>query len=158
MSDDSTRDGAGRWLVPPKSPGRPRGPSAAEQMQLYLEPHRREILDKAISLAKAGDPVSLRLILDRISPIPKQDSERVHVPGLKEASTFSAKCEAVITAVADGVVSAEAGERVLRLLDVYRKAHETDALEARIATLEGRRPGPAAPADTAGTDDISDIC
>ena len=119
-----------------KSPGRPRGPSAAEQVRVLIEPHKEEIIAKAVELAKKGDPVSLRLCLERLAPTPRPEAEKVHVPGLADAKTFAGKCNAVIHAVSTGDISAEAGERVLRLLDVYRKAHETDDLARRLAATE----------------------
>lgn len=149
MNDDNesttgtevVRDAAGRWLVPPKG-GRPKGQSQATLVRTLIEPHRTELIDKALSIvrdstsdahAKIG---ALRLLLERLAPLPKHDSERIEVPGLQHAETFTEKCQAVIAAVADGTISAEAGERVLRLLDVYRKAVAHDELEQRIKALE----------------------
>jgi hypothetical protein len=123
----------------PKSPGRARGPTEAQLIRTLLEPHRDALVAKAVELAKAGDPQAMRLCLERLGPAPKQDAERVHVPGLADEQTFAGKCDAVIRAVSTGEISAEAGERVLRLLDVFRKAHETDDLARRIEVLEGRR-------------------
>ena len=165
MTSDVAPDGrdtlSGR-LLPGHSvrPLKRGGPSRAEVVALYLEPHAREILDRALQLAKQGDPHSMKLILERLAPIPKGDAERVQVPGLRDAASFAEKCHAVIAAVSDGSISAEAGERVLRLLDVFRRAHETDALEARIAAIEASRVKPtvemldAAPAS--GSADAAD--
>lgn len=143
MSDGEViRDEAGRWLKPPKG-GRPKGRSQSELVRVLIEPHRQALIDRAFEISKAGDlhaaSGAIRILLERLAPAPKQESERVEVPGLADAPTFAAKCEAVLAAVACGDISAEAGERVLRLLDVYRKAHETDALERRIADLEAGR-------------------
>lgn len=124
--------------------GRPRGRSQATMVRELLEPHRVELVERALELTKSTDPFAaangLRICLERLAPAPRQEAEKIEVPGLAEAKTFTEKCNVVIAAVADGAISAEAGERVLRLLDVYRKAHETDILERRIAALEAEQP------------------
>lgn len=133
------------------------GPSEAELIRKKLAPHREAILDKVIDLALQGDPRSAELAMKYLAPPAKPDSERIAVPGLATAVTFAEKCTAVISAVSDGSISAEAGERVLRLLDVYRKAHETDALEARIAMLETQRTVTTAPTVPADVVDINNL-
>lgn len=134
-------------------PGRPKGPSASERVAAYLEPHMQEILDKAIELAKQGDPASQRLIMERYSPAPKQTSESVSIPGFASAETLQEKAEAVLVAAASGACSAEAAERLLRVLDTYSKAIKADELEARIQALEGRRPRVIEPDDA----DVADL-
>lgn len=126
--------------------GRPKGKSQSELVRHLIEPHREALITRALELTKSDDPFAaanaLRICLERLAPAPKQESEKVEIPGLAQAATFAGKCDAVIRAVSEGEISAEAGERVLRLLDVYRKAHETDELQRRIAALEagGRQP------------------
>jgi hypothetical protein len=137
------RDSHGRLLpgtAAPPGAGRPRGLSQADKVRYLLEPHREELIGRALALTKSEDPFAsanaLRICLERLAPAPKQEAEKIEVPGLAEATTFTAKCDAVLAAVATGEISAEAGERVLRLLDVYRRAHETDNLARRIELLE----------------------
>lgn len=146
-----TREENGRWLTPPKSPGRPRGPSAAERVQAYIEPHMQAILDKAIELAKLGDPASMKLLAERYAPSPKQDSERVTIPGFSNAATLAEKADSVMAAAAAGHCSAEAAERLLRVLDIYSRAVLHTEYEERLNALEaGIRP--TLPAPTANDD------
>lgn len=135
------RGPGGRWIVPPRG-GRKPGPSQAELVRKLIEPARTELVEKALSLVRDEkvDPHAkigaLRLLLERLAPQPKHESERIEVPGMAEAPTFGAKCQAVIAAVAGGGISAEAGERALRLLDTFRKAVAHDELTVRIEALE----------------------
>lgn len=140
------RDERGRLLPGTKGlpgAGRRTGLSHAEKVRILLEPHREALIGRALSLTQSPDPFAaanaLRICLERLAPAPKQEAEKIEVPGLAEAATFTDKCTAVINAVAAGEISAEAGERVLRLLDVYRRAHETDSLARRVAALESQR-------------------
>lgn len=144
--DSPTRGADGKFLAGAKSAnpaGRPRGLSHSEKVRVLLEPHRETLIERSLALTQSDDPhasvQALKLCLQRLAPIPKDEAERVYVPGLSGAATFSEKCEAVIKAVADGDISAEAGERLLRLLDIYRRALAHDELERRVAALEGRK-------------------
>lgn len=147
------RDPNGRWVVPPKG-GRPKGTSQATLVRQLIEPHRQELIDKALAItrdatsdahAKIG---ALRLLLERLAPMPKHEAEKVQIDGLADAPSFSEKAACVVRAVADGHCSAEYGEKVLRLLDLVRKAHETDELARRIEALErGQRARTVEPDD-----------
>ena len=161
MTDDAVpiRDERGRLLPGAKleGAGRKPGTSQADLVRKLIEPHRESLIDRAIDIA-LKDPDShaaaraLELVLSRLAPTPRQEAEKVQVEGLAEATTFAGKCDAIITAVANGDISAEAGERVLKLLDIYRKAHETDDLAKRIAALEIGKHGVVIEARPPGSD------
>lgn len=125
-----------------KSPGRPVGPSRAERLAEAIDPHIPEILQKAIELAKLGDPHSMKLVLERFAPIAKQDGERVVVDGFASAPTLELKAQAVMAAVANGQVTAEAGERLLRTLDAYARVVVADDHEKRLQAIEASRAAP----------------
>ncbi len=61
------------------------------------------------------------------------------VPGLKEAATLQEKATAILAAVADGEISAEAGDRLLRMLDTYGKAVVLDEHERRLQAMKAAR-------------------
>lgn len=124
-----------------KSPGRPPGPSRAELIAEYIEPHRIAILDKAIALAKQGDPASMKLMLERLAPTPKQDSERVTIPGFSEAATLQEKAEAVLAAAANGHCSADAAQKLLSVLNMYANAITATDHEKRLRAIEAGRAG-----------------
>lgn len=142
ISSDTDREEGGRFVEghAVKSPGRPRGPSESEKIRALLEPKKEAVIRKLVELAEAGDPVSIRLVLERLAPVPRPEAEKVVVPGLKEAGTLQAKATAILSAVADGQISAEAGDRLLRMLDTYGKAVVLDEHERRLQAIENRRP------------------
>lgn len=119
-----------------KSPGRPKGPSAAEQVRTLIEPHKAEIIAKAVELAKLGDAASIKLCLERLAPVPRPEDEKVVVPGLTEAPTLQAKATAILAAVAHGQISAAAGDKLLRMLDTYGKCVVLDEHERRLQEHE----------------------
>lgn len=151
MADGVERDAVGRWVTPPKSPGRPVGPSHADLVRARIEPHYEQILDKAIELAKAGDPQSMKLCLERFAPAPRPEAEKVLVPGLRDAPTLKGKALAIVHAAAAGQISAEAADRLLTMLNTYARAVEVDDGVKRLKGIEKGQPfAPAA--DDDGTD------
>lgn len=119
-----------------KSPGRPRGPSASEMIREMLLPHQPELVAKVVELAKLGDPAALKLCLERLAPTPRQEAEKIIIPGLAHAPTIQGKCDSILAAVADGHISTEAGERALRMISTYLAAAVATDHEARLAALE----------------------
>lgn len=141
--NDKDRDNAG--LFKPGHSikgGRTPGPSRGERLAEAIEPHIPEIVAKAIELAKLGDPASMKLVLERFAPIAKQDGERVVVDGFASAPTLELKAQAVMIAVANGQVTAEAGERLLRTLDAYARVVVADDHEKRLQAIEAGRGAP----------------
>lgn len=122
--------------------GRTSGPSRAERLAESIEPHIPKIIAKALELAALGDPASMKLVLERYAPIAKQDAERVIVDGFATAPTLELKAQAVMIAVANGHVTAEAGERLLRTLDAYARVVVADDHEKRLRAIEAGRSAP----------------
>jgi hypothetical protein len=134
---ETTRNEQGLFITPPKSPGRPRGPSPSDQVRKLLEPHREALINKAVAMALEGDPQQMRLCLERLAPAPKQEAEKVIVPGLASAPTLQGKSIAILAAVAEGQISAEAGDKLLRMLESFGKAVVLDEHDKRMRLVEG---------------------
>lgn len=103
--------------------------------------HLPEVLERLASDAKAGDPQALRLYMQHAITQERPDAERVLVPGLAAAQTLQEKADCVLAAVAASHCSAEAGEKLLRLIDTYGKAVVMSNHEARLAAIEGAQRG-----------------
>jgi hypothetical protein len=131
------RDERGHWL-PGHAPkgGRPKGVTRAERAAQFLEPHAQEALKRCLEHALSGDAQMMKLILDRVAPIPRAEGERVVVPGLAEARNVSDKARAIVAAVADGSITTEAGRSVLQMLDVLARATKLDEIERRLKAIE----------------------
>jgi hypothetical protein len=155
------RDEGGRFLpgASTPSPGRPRALSHADKLRLLLEPEREALIGDLLKLTKSENQFvavnALRICFERLAPAPKNEAEKVEVRALANAVTLHDKCEAIISAVAAGEISAEAGERLLRMIDVYRKAAALDDIERKLdAILKGKG---AVLIPSAPVDDLSDI-
>lgn len=137
------RDARGRWITPPKSPGRPALPTRSERLRAALEPHEKDLVDRLIGLSKGDDPHAaaraIELALRYIAAPAKPEGQAIVIDGLATAATLRDKAACVVVAVASGQITPEAGEKVLRMLDVLGRAAKLDDFESRIAALEGRR-------------------
>src|SRR5690606_20622233 len=98
---------------------------------------------KAIESAKAGDLVAIKLILDRMAPVPKERTVKFDLPQINSAADLPAAVLAIMGSVAGGELGPSEGSQVVSLLEQYRRHAETAELAERIAKLEearGRKP------------------
>lgn len=132
------RDGKGQLVQGHKS-GRPPGQTETERVRALIKPHREGIINALLAAVKEKRDVrAAELLLDRLVPKPRPVAERVHVPGMREASTLAGKVTAVLAAIAAGEVSADSGRAVLAALADAARIVTATELEDRIARLEGK--------------------
>lgn len=153
-SKDVPRTEDGRWLVPPK--GRPRGTGEVEKIRKYLEPRKQAVLDKLAELAEAGDGKAQDTFLRYFSPGARQEDERVRVEGFASAPTLQEKASAVMVAIAEGSISAAAGQKLLQGLELYTRVITAGDLEQRLQALERGAPKPIGTIDNATGDLLPD--
>lgn len=126
-----------RWK--PGESGNPKGRvPGVEKIRHLLDPHREQLVAKAVELALAGDSVALRLCLDRIAPPPKAEAPPVVIPGLAEARSMSDKARVILNATGEGIISPDAAATLLGAIANASKIIETEELAQRIAALEVR--------------------
>lgn len=118
--------------------GRTPGPSRAERIATFLEPHLEETLTKLADLAKLGDPRSAELLLKYLAPVARPEDERVNVPGFANAPSLEGRSAAVMAAIANGEVSATAGQRLLAALETHVRIVSAHELEQRVQALESK--------------------
>jgi hypothetical protein len=92
--------------------------------------------DKALDAAQVK---SAEILLNRLCAPARAAGERVVVPGMRDAETLAEKCDAVLKAIADGEISADAGRSVLSALSDAVRILQVSELEARLRKLEGKR-------------------
>jgi Family of unknown function (DUF5681) len=118
--------------------GRPKGSRnkatlIAEQL---LGGSGEEIVSKAIDMAKAGNPVALRLCIERLVPTRKGNVVEFELPRIEKAQDLAAAAAAVIEAAAQGKLSLAEARDFMHLLELQRSAIETVDLAIRIEVLE----------------------
>jgi Family of unknown function (DUF5681) len=95
-----------------------------------------------IKAARGGDVAAIRLVLERVAPLPRNRPVQFDMPGIMAPSDIVTALGAVAEAVAAGELSPEEGAAVAGILEAQRRAVETVEMEARIAALEQSREAP----------------
>ena len=90
-------------------------------------------------MAKEGNPVALRLCLERLLP-PRKDRPIIFaLPQLEGAEDVPQALKAILEAVARGEITPGEGQTLAAIVDGYRKGLETADLDGRVAALEKER-------------------
>jgi hypothetical protein len=142
--------------LPGNPSGRAGSTSQPTQTRVLIEPNRRSIIARAPRLMRSTNgrdaAAGINILLGLLSPIPSPEREKVNLPGLAIAVSLREKCDVIIAGVAQGSISAEAAEKLLKLVDLYRSAITADNHEYRLRRLEGKD----VPAERVA-DDCSDL-
>ncbi len=120
--------------------GKPKGTRhrVTQAAEALLEGEAEAITRKAIELAKAGDTVALRLVLERILPPRKGRPVDLRLPAVKQVADLLVACEAVTAAMANGEITPDEAATVVSVMEVVRKSIETVDLERRLSALEAQ--------------------
>jgi hypothetical protein len=118
--------------------GRPRGAlnrtTVAAQALLDSEAHA--LTRKAVELAQAGNPVALRLCLERLLPPRKDRPVTLKLPQVRDVQDIPVALGAIVKAVAQGNLTPGEGQAMAAMLEAYRKGIELTDIEARLVALE----------------------
>ena len=123
------------WRFQPGNPGRRPGVrnKATIAAMALLEGETEAITRKAVELAKAGDTVALKLVLERL--LPKSRAVRIDLP-MRTLEDLDQAGETVREALAEGAVTLDEVRSLAGLLEARRRLIETTELERRLAALE----------------------
>ena len=106
------------------NPGRPKGARnrTTQAALALLEGEAEALARKAVDMALAGDPVALKLCMDRVAP-PRRDAPVVFdLPALTDSSIAPDAARAVLEAVGGGWITPSEAETVLKLVESWRQA------------------------------------
>jgi hypothetical protein len=117
------------------NPGRPKGARnrSTQAALALLEGEAEALARKAVEMALAGDPVALKLCMDRVAPPRKDAPVTFDLPTLTGSTIAPDAARAVLEAVAEGRISPGEAETVLKLVDGWRQA------QARLESLRENR-------------------
>jgi hypothetical protein len=143
MSEDRNNDGstaaagaaAKPWRFRPGNPGRKPGTRnrATLAALALLEGEAEAVTRKAVELAKGGDTVALKLVLDRL--LPRGRAIRLDLP-LRTLEDLGHASDTVRVALAQGALALDEVTVLTNLLEARRRLIETTELERRLAALE----------------------
>ena len=121
--------------------GRPKGVrhKAVEALDVLGRDAGREIVQAVIDAAKGGDARAAELVLKRIWPEQKGRPVVLDLPRVTEAAHVVEALAEITNAAARGEITPDEAQALAGLVEVQRRAIETQELEARIAALEARK-------------------
>jgi len=121
--------------------GRPRRNTSDATLfaRALLEENAPTLFKKAIDEAHAGNPIALKLCLDRLLPVMQDRTVRVPIPILdKTPNDILAAHTAVLRAVASGDITPQEGQHMSTIVEARRRSWESVELAERMTELETR--------------------
>jgi len=119
--------------------GRPPGTrnKATETAELLLEGEAEALTRKAVEKALEGDPMALRLCLDRL--IPPRRGRKVqlaNVPPVGSVAELGPTMAAITTAATTGEITPGEAAELARVVEIYARAVEVTDFDRRLRELE----------------------
>lgn len=138
---DAPKTGNPNWQKGMKSPnpsGRPRGiVDKRQKVTQAMLNDAHEIASVVVAKAKEGDLHAASLVLSRVLPTLSAQSEKVQFD-LDPSAPLATQVEQVLAAMADGELSTENAERIIKAIGALGAVRQMDELEQRLAALEER--------------------
>jgi hypothetical protein len=97
------------------------------------------IVRAVIDSAKAGDIQAAKVILDRIMPIRKGAVVQLDLPEVTTSKGVAAALAAIVHAMASGNVTPDEAMTISSVLEIRRRAIETQEIDERLKKLEGAK-------------------
>jgi Family of unknown function (DUF5681) len=118
--------------------GRPPGRrnDATLAAESLLEGEAEALTRMAIERAQQGDPIALKLCLERILPRRRERPITVDLPPVNSAADLAPAATAILRAIAAGNLTPCEAQAVLAVYGGARSIFETTTLEARVKALE----------------------
>ncbi|WP_420009079.1 hypothetical protein [Xanthomonas sacchari] len=137
-ADTASRDNRGRFG--PGNPGRRRGARNKSTLAALalLDKDSKRLTQKAIDMALAGDAAAMRLCLERIAPPTRERVIQVDLPIPETPADVPATMRAILSAAAEGAITAGEAEKLGRCVESFARAHELADFDARLRALEGQ--------------------
>ncbi len=118
--------------------GRPKGSRNAATLacEALLDGQAEALTQKAIQMALDGDPVALRLCMDRLCPARKDRPVSFPLPTITSARDAADLMAGVTKAVATGHIAPGEAAEIGKVIDAYVRAYQTAELDDRLARVE----------------------
>jgi hypothetical protein len=149
MSDHSTpKSQKGHW--PKGVSGNPAGrrPGSRNQatlaMAALLEAGAEQLINKAMTMALAGDTTALRLCLERILPARRDRLVHLDLPPIGTAKEISEAMSTIFHAIGVGQITPGEGEMMANILATQTNVFMAEEMENRLERLESLVAPPAA--------------
>jgi hypothetical protein len=124
-----------------KAGGKPKGAKnhVTRMVEVLVAGEAEQLVRSVIELAKQGNHAAINAVMGILAPPRKGRAVEIDMGPLDgTAESLATATTAILRAAADGLISADEGQQYGLLLAAAARSYEVEALEARIAVLEGR--------------------
>jgi hypothetical protein len=120
------------------NPGKPKGSrhKATQAAQALFDGEAEALTRQAVKMALNGDTAALRLCLERIVPLRREATVSFELPQMERAKDTAEAARAVLAAVASGEMTLSEGNRLMVMVEAYRRALELATIEENMIELE----------------------
>jgi hypothetical protein len=118
--------------------GKPKGTRhhATRLAETLIDGQAKELVQKAVDMALAGDPTAMRIVIDRLCPPRRERTISLDMPSIKSATDLIVAAAALTEATAAGDITPSEAASMSTLIGNVAKAVETVEIVARLAKLE----------------------
>jgi hypothetical protein len=109
---------------------------ASLAVEALLDGEAEKLSRKAVEMALDGNPVALRLCLERIAPPRRGRSVNLDIGPVSSGSDLAGAQAKVLAAMADGEITIEEAADAARVIEAVGSAYERRELEVRLVALE----------------------
>ena len=130
----------GEWYPGMKSPnpaGRPPGQNKQTKLLNRMLEEAGEVMDAVLAKAKEGDPASAGLVLSRILPTLRAQSQTVAFD-LDPTLPLAAQVEQVLLAISTGKLAPDIGRQIIEAIGTLGNIRAVEDLESRLVILEAK--------------------
>lgn len=142
QTDTPPPKGNPKWHKGMKSPnpaGRPRGiVDKRTRVTQALMDDAPQIARVVINAALAGDVQAAGLVLSRVAPALRAQTEKVEFD-FDATAPVAQQVEAVLQAIADGKVAPDVGKQIIEAIGALSAVRAVDELEKRLQALEDKQ-------------------
>lgn len=118
--------------------GKPSGARnrATQMVMALMEGAAEEITTTIIDAAKKGDLAAAKLVLERLAPPVRERAIALALPNTDTPSGINEAQRKIVEAVGSGDLLPAEGTALAGIVEVRRKAYETNEMDQRISELE----------------------
>jgi hypothetical protein len=104
-------------------------------LEQLLRGQGEALMQKLIKSALKSDPTAMRLCMERVYPVRREQPVKLQLPQIHTAGDVTAAFRAVLQAMAQGDITTSQAESVTRLLEFGRKSIETEELARSVVEM-----------------------
>jgi hypothetical protein len=136
----------GRPFEPGNTMGKGRPPGSRNKRTVFMELMDRRgesIIRHCQVMALEHDRTAMRLCMERLLPPCRASNQQFRLQPGATTEDLVKTLDTVMRQVARGHVSPQDGESIARMIEIQRRAIETDGIERRLRALEEKNPNGA---------------